>query len=180
MDFPPIAIVGRSCLFPGASTPGQLWGLIEAGRDTTSNCPQERWRVPKRAILSEKRRHPGRACTDRGGYVSDFARHFEPRGFAIDRDEIARHDELLRWTLHTARAALHDAGCDAPAQTPARTGAIFGLLCVPTEKFASLVESFWLGQREDPLARFNSGLVAHLVARALRLDLGAFALDAAC
>lgn len=188
MDFDPIAIVGRSCLFPGASSPEKLWDLIAAGRPAISSCPPDRWRAPKRDILAgHARRHvgqPGRAWTDRGGYVVDFDNQFDPRGFAIHPNEISRHDELPRWTLHTARQALRDAGLGAPDGTPARSGAIFGLLCVPTEKFASYAESFWLGERlqdqKDPVHRFNSGLTAHLLAQALRLDLGAFALDAAC
>jgi acyl transferase domain-containing protein/3-hydroxymyristoyl/3-hydroxydecanoyl-(acyl carrier protein) dehydratase len=180
MDFEPIAIVGRSCLFPGASTPEELWDLVAAGRCAISSCPQDRWRAPKRAVLAEKGRQPGRACTDRGGYVVDFVRRFDPRGYAIDPHEILRHDELLSWVLHAARQALRDAGTDVPDRTPARTGAIFGLLCVPTEKFAGFAESFWLGEHKDAACRFNSGLTAHLLAQSLKLDRGAFALDAAC
>jgi acyl transferase domain-containing protein/3-hydroxymyristoyl/3-hydroxydecanoyl-(acyl carrier protein) dehydratase len=180
MDFEPVAIVGRSCLFPGASTPVQLWDLVATGRCAISSCPENRWRASKKSILTDQGHQPGRACTDRGGYVSDFANRFDQRGFAIDPSEILRQDEQVRWVLHTARQALLDAGLSLPDATPARTGAIFGLLCVPTEKFASFAESFWLGQPEDPAARFNSGFAAHLLARALRLDRGAFALDAAC
>ena len=177
MDFEPIAVVGRSCLFPGASTPEQLWELIAGGRYAVSNCPDQRWRVSKRAVLAEKVRAPGQAYNDRGGYVAGFAQRFDPRGFALDPAEILKHDELLHWLLHTARQALRGIGMD---RAPARSGAIFGLLCVPTEKFASFAESFWLGQSEDPAGRFNSGLMAHLLAQALQLDQGAFALDAAC
>ncbi|MGB6945776.1 MAG: beta-ketoacyl synthase N-terminal-like domain-containing protein [Bryobacteraceae bacterium] len=180
MDFEPVAIVGRSCLFPSASTPEQLWDLVARGRCEISSCPENRWRASKKAILTDQGHQPGRACTDRGGYVSDFANQFHPKGFAIDPAEIRQHDEQVRWVLHTARQALLDARLSVPDGTPARTAAIFGLLCVPTEKFASFAESFWLGQPEDPVARFNSGLVAHLLARALQLDRGAFALDAAC
>src|SRR5580693_4165754 len=101
MDFEPIAIVGRSCLFPGASTPEQLWNLVAGGQDAISHCPEDRWRASKSLILSEKGRQPGRASTDRGGYVSDF--EFDPLGFALDPNQILPHDELVRWTLHTAR-----------------------------------------------------------------------------
>jgi acyl transferase domain-containing protein/3-hydroxymyristoyl/3-hydroxydecanoyl-(acyl carrier protein) dehydratase len=174
----PIAIVGRSCLFPGATTPEQFWKLLAEGRCAISSSPENRWRVPKAAVLAEKIRQPGRACTDRGGYVANFA--LDARGFAADANEILRYDEFMQRTLHTAREAMRDAGVNAPEATPARSGAIFGLLCLPTDKFARFTESFWRGQPEDPLSRFNSGLPAHLLAKALRLDRGAFALDAAC
>ena len=176
----PVAIVGRSCLFPGASTPEQLWNLVAGGRYAISSCPENRWRVSRRAILTERSRQPGHACTDRGGYVADFAGKFDAREFAADPKEILRHDEMAQWTLHTARLAMQDAGLNVPDGTPVRSGAIFGLLCLPTERFASYAESFWLGREEDPIGRFNSGLTAHLLAKALKLDQGAFALDAAC
>ena len=177
MDFEPIAVVGRSCLFPRASTPEQLWELIASGRDVPFQARDERWRVSKRAILTGKPRAPGRAWTDRGGYVADFVQRFDPRGFELNPAQILKHDEMLHWLLHTAREAMRDCGMDRP---PARSGAIFGLLCLPTEKFASFAESLWLGKSEDPAGRFNSGLMAHLLAQALKLDQGAFALDAAC
>jgi len=132
MEFEPIAIVGRSCLFPGASTPEQLWNVVSTGQCTVSTSPQNRWRVPKEAIISDESRSPGRAYTDRGGYVSGFASLFDPRGFALHPNEIQRHDEMLRWVLHTGREALRNAGINAPEHTPAPTGAIFGLRCVPT------------------------------------------------
>jgi acyl transferase domain-containing protein/3-hydroxymyristoyl/3-hydroxydecanoyl-(acyl carrier protein) dehydratase len=180
MDLEAVAIVGRSCLFPGASTPEELWNLVAGGQDVITHCPDARWRAPKSKILSEKGKHSGRAYTDRGGYVRDFSTFFDPRGFAVDPEEILRHDEFVHWILYCAREALSDARIDVPLDTPARTGAIFGFLCVPTEKFAAFSESVWLGQAHDPICRFNSGLPAHLLARALGLDRGAFALDAAC
>ena len=122
MEFSPMAIVGRSCLFPGASSPEKLWDLVANGRFAISNCPPDRWRVPQQDILADHGQ-PGRAYTDRGGYVAEFDNEFDPRGFAIDPQEISRHDELLRWTLHTARQALRDAGLGVPDGTPERTGA---------------------------------------------------------
>src|SRR5580700_9235302 len=118
MDFEPIAIVGRSCLFPGASTPEELWDLVAAGKCAISSCPQDRWRAPKSSVLAGKARQPGRACTDRGGYIADFVRSFDPRGYTIHPNEILRHDDLLSWVLHTARQALRDAGTDAAEGTP--------------------------------------------------------------
>src|SRR6185295_9904574 len=65
---------------------------------------------------------------------------------------------------------------------PKRTGAVVGLLGLPTEHMAKFAEQVWSGQRPsvDPANRFASGLPAHLLASALQLDLGAFSLDAAC
>ncbi len=180
MSFEPVAIIGRGCVFPGALDPAALWELIAANRDAVSACPDGRWRIPKDRVLGEG---PEQAWTDRGGYVTGFERVFDPSGFALPAAEIARHDETLRWLLHTARAALREAGIDGPSRVPARTGAVVGLLGLPSDNMAQYAEQVWSGSAAPAAApenRFQSGLPAHLLAQALHLDLGAFALDAAC
>ncbi len=179
MSFEPVAIVGRGCVFPGALDPAGLWDLIVTNRDAVSPCPEGRWRIPKERVLGEG---PEQAWTDRGGYVTGFDRVFDPSGFALPAAEIARHDETLRWLLHTAREALREAGMAGPHGVPPRTGAVIGLLGLPSDAMAQYAEQVWSGAAPAVAAenRFQSGLPAHLLAQALHLDLGAFALDAAC
>ena len=43
--FPPIAIVGRACLLPGASSPDELWRAVVEGRDLVSRVPSDRWGI---------------------------------------------------------------------------------------------------------------------------------------
>ncbi len=180
MSFEPVAIIGRGCVFPGALDPAALWELVAANRDAVSACPDGRWRIPKDRVLGEG---PEQAWTDCGGYVTGFDRVFDLSGFALPAAEIARHDETLRWLLHTARAALRESGIDGPDSVPPRTGAVLGLLGLPSDSMARYAEQVWSGNAAPAPAaenRFQSGLPAHLLAQALRLDLGAFALDAAC
>ncbi|MEM6705759.1 MAG: beta-ketoacyl synthase N-terminal-like domain-containing protein, partial [Acidobacteriota bacterium] len=106
---------------------------------------------------------------------------FDPEGFAVEAAELAGLDSVFLWTLHTARAALRDAG----ASQTERCGAIFGNLSFPSLGMARYAESVWLGDvldvaPVDPRNRFSSGLPALLLERALRLGRGACALDAAC
>jgi acyl transferase domain-containing protein/3-hydroxymyristoyl/3-hydroxydecanoyl-(acyl carrier protein) dehydratase len=176
MTFEPIAIVGRGCVFPGAFSPAELWSLIERNATAISECPEGRWRMPKDRVLGDAAEH---AWTDRGGYIAGFERIFNPRGFAISPEEIASHDVTVRWLLHTAREALREAGWE---RAPERSGAIFGLLGLPSDSMAQYAEQVWAGETPAvvPANRFLSGLPAHLLAAALQLDGGAFALDAAC
>jgi acyl transferase domain-containing protein/3-hydroxymyristoyl/3-hydroxydecanoyl-(acyl carrier protein) dehydratase len=183
VNFEPIAIVGRSCIFPGAFTPEQFWSRIANGDDLTSELSPARMRVAREAVASDPGDpRPERMYTGRGGYVDGFERIFDPRGFACPADEILPLDELFHWVLHTGREALRDASVDAPTSTPPRTGSVFGILGLPTESMVRYAESIWLGDRPDadPRNRFGGGLPGHVLARALNLDLGAFALDAAC
>jgi len=180
--FDPIAVVGRSCLLPGASTPEQLWKLVLEGRDVVRSAPADRWRIDRRLALAE----PGssssdRTWSDRGGYVEGFEDLFDPEGFEVAAAEILALDPLFQWLLHTAREALRDAGIGS---SRGRTGAVFGNLSFPSASMAAFAEAEWTGTSPLELAgarnRFSSGLPALILERALDLRAGAFALDAAC
>jgi acyl transferase domain-containing protein len=186
MPFPPVAVVGQSCLLPGAHSIAELWRAVVEGRDLLTNAPEGRWRLDKTRVLSA---HVGaeRDCafTDRGGYVDGFDSLFDPTGFAMPPEEILSLDPLFQWALHGAREALRDAGHDGRRGGAERVGLILGNLSFPSSSLSRFAEAVWLGERApfarpDPRNRFMSGLPAHLAARALGLGAGAFALDAAC
>ncbi len=181
--FEPIAIVGRSCVLPGALSPEELWAAVVAGRDLTSNAPEGRWGLPRGLAVAEGgKRSPDRAWHDRGGYVRGFDEIFDAGGFALPAGEISRLDPLVQWLLHAGREALASAGSDGVLE---RTGVVIGNLSFPSVGASRFAESVWRGESldgETPDARdhFGSGLPAHLLARALSLGGTAFALDAAC
>ena len=53
MAFAPIAIVGRSCVLPGALDPSALWELVAAGRDLVGPAPEGRWGLDRDQILRD-------------------------------------------------------------------------------------------------------------------------------
>ncbi|MEB3328978.1 MAG: beta-ketoacyl synthase N-terminal-like domain-containing protein, partial [Candidatus Sericytochromatia bacterium] len=192
MLFRPIAIVGRACVLPGALDPAALWEALLAGRDLTGPAPRSRWRVRPDDVLASGL--PERAHHDRGGYVTGFEQHFDPDGFRVPASEIVGLDPLTRWVLHTGREALRQV---AGGVTGRRAGAVLGNLSLPSEGLAAHVERTWLASqapgvlppeaadaagvpRPDPRDRFMSGYPALLLARALGLEAGAVAIDAAC
>lgn len=181
LSFEPIAIIGRACLLPGASTPEELWELVRSGKDVLSPAPSDRWGMPDGQALASGDSCADRSWTDRGGYVQGFEERFDPKGFGLDEHEVLGLDPLFQWLLHTGREALQDAGIDA--LDGRRVGAVFGNLSFPSAAMARYAESVWAqGHAEGhaPENRFHSGLPAILLERALGLDAGAFALDAAC
>lgn len=193
-SFPPIAIVGRACLLPGVSSPEELWAAVLEGRDLVSGVPDGRWGIAPADVLCDgPAGSADRTWSDRGGYVRDFDAVFDPIGFDLPADEIGALDPVFRWTLHTARAALRDAGYDGA--DPRRFGAVFGNLSFPSAGMAAFVEATTVAGLAgygpealaaagiapvDPRNRFTSGLPALVLERALRLGVGAHALDAAC
>ncbi|WP_236644462.1 beta-ketoacyl synthase N-terminal-like domain-containing protein [Sorangium cellulosum] len=194
--FEPIAIVGRGCVLPGALHPAALWDNVLAGRDLLSAAPDGRWRLSReRALASgqggarDVRDAKDRAWSDRGGYVAGFDEHFRS---VLARDPFPRRsgppesllalDPLFQWVLYAGREALREAGHEGRSD---RAGAVLGNLSFPSSAMSAWAEATWLGDlagvaRPDPRNRFMSGLPAHLLADALGLGAGAFALDAAC
>lgn len=181
-----IAIVGRACVLPGALSPEQLWEVAAGGRDCLSSADEARWRVRMSDVATTPDRGDGdRTYTDRGGYVSGFASIWQPQGFAVPASELEGLDPLYHWLLHTARAALHDAGDARQGQVDrSRVGAVFGNLGFPSVEMSRHAEAMWLDEGvpgPDPRNRFMGGGAAELLARALGLaPQGVHGLDTAC
>ncbi len=50
--FAPIAIVGSSCVLPGALDPDALWRAVREGRDLLSATPAQRWGLARERALA--------------------------------------------------------------------------------------------------------------------------------
>ncbi|MBD0022520.1 hypothetical protein GII33_10330 [Gordonia pseudamarae] len=169
----PIAIVGRSCLLPGAPTPQDLFEATLAGRSLLTPTPRDHWRGVDPAALAASDKSGLRVASATGGNVADTL--LDLSDFAALIPDFDRLDPLVGWLGHCARQAL-------PGQeTVPRTGLIVGNLSYPSTLNTAFVESVWSGADDvDPRNRFSSGLPVHLVAGALGIDGPAYALDAAC
>jgi acyl transferase domain-containing protein len=171
MRFDPVAVVGQSCLLPGANGVAELWRALHESRDVLSAAPPGRWGLDKARVLSA---HVGseRDCafTDRGGYVAGFETLFDPSGFALPPELLLPLDPLFHFALHGAREALRDAGHDGSG---ARVGLILGNLSFPSDRsLATRKPSGAASPLPTHANRFQSGLPAHLTARALGLGPG--------
>lgn len=193
ISFEPVAIVGQSCVFPGALTPDALWDGIVSGTDFLTDAPSERWRI---AIERAVGAGPDRATSCRGGFVNGFQEVFQPHLYGVPAHEVLSLDRLVQWSLHAAGEALASAGLVEQAKRlPA--GLVLGNLSLPSQSLFRLAEMGHLDGRFDarthsgmatfdntvaahPINRFMSGWPAMYVARLLGLSEGGYALDAAC
>ena len=199
LRFEPIAIIGQSCTLPGALSPQALWANVLAGRSSISQVPEGRWGVPRASVMGTVSQSIDRTWSDVGGYVSGF--EFDPRGLALSVEALQALDPLFQLAIQGVREALRgaDDGGEGAGVTKGQatgqetgrvptTGLVLGNLSFPSAAMARFAQGVWLGSKSLPSSlplphpwnRFNSGLPAHLTARALRLGGGAFALDAAC
>ncbi|WP_281247780.1 beta-ketoacyl synthase N-terminal-like domain-containing protein, partial [Streptomyces colonosanans] len=127
------AIVGISCLFPGARTPEEFRQSLRGGTDSRREGgaevfgaePDERDLDPRHRIVSR-----------RGGFITGF--EFDPTGYRIDPDRLAGLDRLFHWSLYAAREALRDCGAADRPELLARTGLVMGNYSFPTTTSAKV------------------------------------------
>ena len=101
-----IAIVGMSCLLPGASSVDEFWANILAGVDAVTEVPADRW-DPDRYF------DPDPNVRDKiysrwGGFLRPI--RFEPLSFGMPPNSLPYIESMQLLALHTVRAALADAG----------------------------------------------------------------------
>ena len=120
----PIAIVGASCIFPGARTLEAFWDLLASGRDPKCDVPADRWNA---AIGYEPgSRRPWRSPSRRGGFITDF--QYDWRRHRVPPNQVAHADPLQLMILDSTDAALDDAGYDQKPFDRLRTGVVVGTL----------------------------------------------------
>lgn len=188
----PIAIVGIGGVFPGASTLEDFWRLVEAGRDSCRPVPAGRWILDPSSIQGSVPGTPDTVFTARGCFVDTFETTASIPGLPPGTAESL--DPNFHLLLQAGRAAF--AGARMACVDLSRVGVIVGNLALPTDGSSALCEevltplyrqAVFPDRRQEaarlrgnPLNRYVTGLPAGLLARALGLSGGAYALDAAC
>lgn len=117
-----IAIVGMSCLFPGADTPARFWqnivGKVDCITDAPANWQPELFYGPDDPNID-------RAYTQRGGFLGDLCR-FNPTKYGVVPSSIegAEPDHFI--ALRCAYEAFADAGWPGIPLPREKTGIIIG------------------------------------------------------
>ncbi|MEU5057497.1 MULTISPECIES: beta-ketoacyl synthase N-terminal-like domain-containing protein [unclassified Streptomyces] len=127
----PVAVIGLSCRFPGASDPGEFWRNLMSAVDSVGSAPPGRWEERAGPAPAEPRtpvRH--------GGFIEGID-EFDARFFGIVRREAEHMDPQQRLLLELAWQALEDAA--VPTHSLGRTGVYVGACAddFKTQYFAS-------------------------------------------
>jgi len=117
-----VAIVGMSCIFPGAKNLAGFWDLLVSGRDPKTHVTPDRWR----ADLAHKpgSAEPYRSPTTLGGFITDF--QYDWRTHKVPPKQVAQADPLQFMLLEAADQAIQDAGYDKKAFDRGRVGVLVG------------------------------------------------------
>ena len=166
----PIAIVGMSCLFPGASGLQDYWANVRDGVDAITEVPPSHWAVGDYFDADPKA--PDMTYGSRGGFLE--AVDFDPMLFGISPRDLEATDSTQLLGMYVAREALRDAGYGADRRTfeRDRTSVILGVsgtlpLVIPLG--ARLGHPIWRkalaeagvdpDTSEDVIARISDGYV---------------------
>ncbi|HZZ72899.1 MAG TPA: beta-ketoacyl synthase N-terminal-like domain-containing protein [Pirellulales bacterium] len=117
-----IAIVGLSCIFPGADSPAQFWQNIVGKVDAISSAPPD-WQPE--LFYNADGPEVDRTYTKRGGFLGDLCR-FNPLKYGVPPSAIdgAEPDHFI--ALRCAFEAFKDAGIPRLPIDRAKTGIILG------------------------------------------------------
>nr|WP_237089080.1 non-ribosomal peptide synthetase/type I polyketide synthase [Paenibacillus larvae] len=117
----PVAIVGISCRFPGASDPEAFWQLLRNGEDCITEVPSERWRLED--YYDADPEAPGKTYNRHGGFLADIDL-FDAKLFHISRTEAMEMDPQQRLLLELSWEALERSG-HAPDRLSGQSAGVF-------------------------------------------------------
>ncbi len=194
-----IAIVGISCLLPGAKDPEQFWQNLIEQKNLCSKATAHEMGVEAELFYDPIKGKTDKYYCLKGGYIRDF--EFEASEYKISSDILKKLDRLYQWSLYVAKQALQDSGYLGHRTALDKCGVILGNLSFPTlsshQLFTSIYQktldsalqtllqndNFRLKDVEAKLSPLNaliSGYPATLIAQGLSLSGPRFSLDAAC
>ncbi|MDP6410837.1 MAG: SDR family oxidoreductase [Planctomycetota bacterium] len=190
-----IAIVGMSCMLPGASDPEELWTNILAKRDLIEEVPPDRFDADR--WYDPERGERDKIYTKSGGFMREIL--FDPLKYGIPPASLSSIEPVQLLALELVDKVLTDAGCGGYAgENPLKEtcsiilGAGGGAGELSTQyafrsglpHYIENIDETILGQlpewTEDSFAGILMNVIAGRVAN--RYDLGGvnFTVDAAC
>jgi len=117
-----VAIVGMSCLLPGAPDIETFWSNVLSGVDAITEIPDDRF--DSDTYYSEDTKARDSIYSRKGGFVADVP--FDPMRYGIPPNSLASIDPLQLLMLVTVDEALRDAGYHRRKFARERTSVVLG------------------------------------------------------
>ena len=117
----PVAIVGMSCRFPGATSLEAFWANLKDGIDCVGEVPKSRWDMAELQRKTQSLQSAGF-----GGFLAEIDT-FDNEAFGLTEAEASRMDPQQRLVLETAWEAIEDSGLSPKDLGGTRTGVFLGI-----------------------------------------------------
>ncbi|MFI1369184.1 SDR family oxidoreductase [Streptomyces griseochromogenes] len=185
-----IAVVGMSCMFPGAADLADYWANVVAGVDAVTEVPAERWDP---AVYYAPEADSAHTESKWGGFLPDIP--FDPLRYGIPPSSLGSIEPVQLLALEAARRALRDAGYEGRDFDRSRASVVFGAEAGSDLSGATTLRNLlpaYLGELpaglDAQLPRLTGdsfpGMLANVISGRIanRLDLGGanYTVDAAC
>lgn len=118
----PIAIIGMSCVFPGAKNSGEFWSNLINEKDMIQEIPLERWDWKN----YENNEANSRINSKWGGFITDVDK-FDESFFNVNPREAELMDPQHRIYLEETWKAIEDAGYKASELSGKNIGVFTGI-----------------------------------------------------
>jgi len=118
-----VAIVGMSCLVPGATDLGTFWRNVLGKKDLIGEIPPDRFEVDR--WFNSDRHTRDKFYSRWGGFIADIP--FDPLQFGIPPSTLKSIEPMQLLALELIRRAMLDAGYDQENPHRARTSVILGV-----------------------------------------------------
>lgn len=154
----PIAIVGMSCIFPGAPNLEYFWHNIVNAVDAVRDPGEQEWDA---RFYSEKPAGTfGKIYCSKAGFITDYA-DFDPLEFGIMPASLKGSDPDQYLALRAAAEALKDAGYQHKTFDAERAEIIIGRTMAPGVGSLNLIQH---GQTIDQVIEILKAVSPHLSA----------------
>lgn len=135
VDEKDIAVIGMSCVLPGAANLRQYWHNLANGVDAISEPPPGRWNDGRNFRLSPE--HEAFLPCNRGGFLpGDLP--FDPLPYGVPPNLVRHGDPDQFLMLHLMDRALRDGSVKEDSPLRRRTDVIVGRISPPTGKIREL------------------------------------------
>ncbi|KAF3886061.1 MULTISPECIES: PfaB family protein [Nostocales] len=126
-----IAIVGFSCLFPGAKNPEEFWQNLIQQKDSTSFVTEGELGVDPQVFYDPAKGQTDKFYSLQGAFIRNF--EFDSTGYKLPAEFLQSLDNTFKWSLDTAKQALQHSGYLGNEAVLAKCGVILGSLSLPTQ-----------------------------------------------
>lgn len=137
-----IAIVGMSCIFPGASGIKTYWQNIISGIDCIIDAPPELW--DQGVLFDPNSTEKDRVYCNRGGFLQEKEREFNPLKYGIMPSGVEGSEPDQFLGLRVAYEAMADAGYLDRPEIKDRTAVILGRGAYVNAGQMNLVQHGWI------------------------------------